>query len=102
MSRNRFGEWVGHLGAGEALQRGKAVSTWAAAEGQGCSSPGLHAAAQGDFYGAIVVISKHKFFHIPNIVEGSNSVIAVSAGQECPGNLLHPEWGEPIKVSSSC
>lgn len=35
MSRNTFGEWVGHLGAGEALQRGKAVSTWAAAEGQG-------------------------------------------------------------------
>jgi len=28
---------------------------------------------EGDFYGAIMVISKHKFFHVPNIVEGSNS-----------------------------
>lgn len=35
--------------AEEALQRGKAVPTWAAAEGQGCGSPGLHAAARGGF-----------------------------------------------------
>lgn len=57
-------------GAREALQRGK----------KGCLHlgwcwgwPGLHALPEGDFYGAIVVISKHEFFHVPNIVEGSNS-----------------------------
>lgn len=49
MSRNRSGEWVGHLSAGEALQREEASAPpglllWAA-EGQGCGSPGLHVAA---------------------------------------------------------
>lgn len=32
---------------------------------------------EGDFYGAIAVISKHKFFHVPNIVEGSNSALCL-------------------------
>lgn len=51
-----------HLGCCCGLLRGRAVAhrdcTWL---------PG------GDFYGAIMVISKHKFFHVPNIVKGSNS-----------------------------
>lgn len=32
-----------------------------------------HESPRGIFYGATVVISKHEFFHVPNIVEGSNS-----------------------------
>lgn len=53
---------------------GASVHTWAAAVG--CRGAGhlccIHAAAPGAFNGAIMVISEHKFFRVPNIVEGSH------------------------------
>lgn len=96
MSRNRSGEWVGHLWCWGGSSKSKRLSpAGLLPRGRAAARRDCTRLPEGDFYGATVVISKHKFFHVPNIVEGSNSapvlVIVVSVGQECPGNLSHPK-----------
>lgn len=89
------------------------VSSWAA----GCRGAGLRRCThlhrtrppEGDFYGAIMVISEHKFFHVPNIVEGSHSALCLLLhwvlGRSVLGICHIPRrrgGGSPIKVSSTC